>query len=930
MDVFNALNTRVISLFFVCGMNSASEPHKWHLTCFFNVMLSKNDTRASQNGHSKVNKGSRLRRSLLVILAICFWLLFISQSAFAASATNKSGFRKIDTMRVNLDALSDNKAPTLDWRNPAYDIIFELPVSDWVESVELFVRFHAEGRVNANVPIHIQFNDDQPIPVDARGNSFEAKINLDTYFVKADRNKISMRFAKTNGCINSHDGAYSIDMKDSFLVVKTAIPSRTHSLRNAKKLLNSPLSKPKTVGLKAFGPNKLRYQALAAQAMALNLEDLPRFKLESSGDVQVIIGTRRALGNMLKGTEFEHQTGPIIGILGNSPLRLVLTADTDAELESLVDAFASRGIPDVRRSYAKGGEFDWQPPNSVINAPATGKTPLFQLGTMNFDRSWGNESQDLYFDIDNPLEANGMLDLTFETSKYVDRASKVSISLNDENIGTVELNAMRKRSRLNIPTGLFVGTANKLTISPDLSPKSTADICASKHVKSGFSVAARSRLIVNNNPNGFSKDLTRLAASGYPFSENSGANNAVVFATSTQTDLAAALRAFAQLGKIYGSGWVNSEFYTMADRPTSETANTLYIGPRINKNAPRGLASVIEGRSNRPRIIQTAELTSPAVSLLSVRTNVTGGVIALYPGDGNYLTGYITSARGHNFSRAVDQIVRTDHWNKLQGSIARWNKNHVQMVKTAFEQTGPQSTPTAKSAQLADTASNSLHESNGPTFTLPKVNLPEVSFPELKLPKIDVSFVGNNINMAAKQAKGLFDTGVTSVQSLGAAIVQPKAKSNTIKIPASAKTNQQPNQAPILSPRIEIKDRPLATGQNTTVIINEPVSQASEQYSFGRALRGLTAIERPVRAPQIVTPQYKFNQNQAAKTEVKPGIFETSSNWLSQKMDGLMGTPLTQNENRRANLLVFAIAIILLLLLLGLARPAPRDRSNAA
>ena len=866
--------------------------------------------------------------------------MFVAQTAFAAGGTGHNSFRKIETYKVKLEALSDNVDPILDWRNPDYEIVFELPTSDWIENLALNVRFHAEGRVNANSPVHIQFNDDEPVPVYARGNSFEATIDLDTYHVKADRNKITLRFAKTDGCISPEDGAYAVDLKDSFLVVKTAIPSRTYSLRDAKRILNSPLTSPKIVAINAFGPNKLRYQALVAQGIALNLPVLPRYKLDSTGEAQIYVGTHRDLAHMLKGTAAESQSGPFIGIVGNSPLQLVLTANNQDELRDLVDAFATRELPPARRSYVIGGQFSWQTPMSIRNASVEGKVPLHKLGKLNFDRNWGNESQDLTFDIDNPIAAKGALDLTFGVSKLVSEDSTVSVALNDVSLGTVKLDSVKKRARFDIPSGVFVGTENRLTISPELSPKESLKSCSSHLRKSGFSVAARSRLTIKNDMTKLHGDLTRLAASGHPFSQNAGENSAIVFGANTKSDFAAALRAFAHLGKVYGSGWINSDFYTMANRPSASKTNTLFIGPRVDKQAPRELASVIDGRSNSPRVIQTAEHANPMVSLLSIRTGVTGGIMAIYPEDGQQMKGYITTSRGHNFSRAIDQILRTDHWNQLQGSVVRWNKSQVQMVKTAFDSPELSAQSTNQSDLTEQAADNTNSETWSPKGSMPEMSLPKFSLPAFNLPEfkrlqLDMSFAEKNFATAANQAVSLFDTGLHGVQTLSNKLFTPRVNTQSVSIPEIGTSQNAHNKsvhipspispkptAPVLTPRLVLPAQPVSQGANTVSSDNRQMIKTREQYSFGGSLRGLMDSKKPVAIKQSVTPQYQFNQ-QNIKSE-GPTIFARTSQWISQKLDGLLGTPDTQGQERQANLLVFAIAVIFLLLLFGLARPTPR------
>jgi len=221
-------------------------------------MLSKNDTRPSQIGQNRVNEKSTSRRTIFIVFAAILWLIFITQSALAAEHSSFKHERHFETHKVTLADLSVLHEPRLDWRNPKYEVIFEMPRSDWIENIEFFVRLHAEGKVDRNTPVYVQFNDGEPTPIYAKGNSFEARINLETSYVKSYRNTISVSFGSNDGCIEAADGAFSIDMKDSFVVVKSSTPSQTYYLRDVKQILQSPLTAPKTVSLNAFGPDKLK------------------------------------------------------------------------------------------------------------------------------------------------------------------------------------------------------------------------------------------------------------------------------------------------------------------------------------------------------------------------------------------------------------------------------------------------------------------------------------------------------------------------------------------------------------------------------------------------------------------------------------------------------------------------------------------------
>lgn len=841
--------------------------------------------------------------------------------------------RKAETHKIHLDQLAELYEPRLDWRNPNYDIAFETPTSDWIEKLDFFVKIHAEGPVNRNAPIFIRFNDDDPVPVYSRGNSFEAMINLDTSSVRAHRNMISVSFGKAEGCIEETDGAFSIDMRESFLVVRTSAPSRTYYLRDAKQILNSPLTTPKTVGLKAYGESKLKYQALAAQGMALNMPSLPRYSVNGGGEAQVYIGTRRELKSIIAGTELARREGPIIGVTQNAPLRLVLTADNHEELGKLVEEFASKEIPAARRTFAYGGEYAWQTPFMVANSPIQGKTPIYELGSLRFDRGWGNSAQSVKFDVDNPLSAKGTTKLYFHKSPGVSSSSIVNVQLNGKNLGSVSLKHKRTAGQFDIPGGLLVGTDNILTINPELTPKEKFENCAENSVGAGFAVNAKSYIDVKSTSAAFTGDLTRLAASGFPFSSDAGEQSAVVFATSKNSDQAAALRAFAQLGKSYGTGWINAEFFKLSEAPSTRDKHALFIGPRLNMQTPRGLSAEIDGRSNIPKRVNTAEMTAlPSISLLSARRTVKGGVVAIYEGNHlGYLNGYLTSSRGYSFPRAIDQIVRRDHWNKLQGSMARWNGSKVEMAKTAFK-----SEPVAKRENSDEQTSALIDLSE---FSLPKVPLPTVTFPEISLPSVKPAV--QRLQRGTNKTRDMFSSSWIGFKTKTASIFEraptPEPKPVARPTPAISAEVSIPKPKSTPKPMTPVTGTIVATPAPRPTITTAPAPNANatteriravsvpNQYNPGATLRGLSKVN----ATPKVTSQYlpiaeRVKQSSEAAQTAKSGIqnrFKSVSGWVGQKLDALSGSGANAKDGRQANLILFAIATILLLLLLALAKP---------
>ncbi len=897
-------------------------------------MLSKNHTQASQNGQNRVNQSSKAKRNLIVVFGIVLWVFFIAQSAMAAGFTSSSKTRKAEVYKVHLDQLYERYEPRLDWRNPEYAFTFETPTSDWIEKLDFFVKIHAEGYVNRNAPIFIRFNDGEPVPVYSRGNSFEAMISLDTSRVKAHRNMISVSFDKANGCIDESDGAFSIDMSDSFLVVRTSTPSRPYYLRDVKQILTSPLTTPKTVSIKAYGPDRLKYQALAAQGMALNMPSLPRFSVDGTGDAQVYIGTRREIPSIIAGTELAKREGPVIGVTRNAPLRLVMTADTQEELNAMVKAFASKELPPARRAYAFAGEYAWQQAFAVDNAPVQGKTPIYELGTLRFDRGWGNSAQSVTFDVDNPLSAQGIAKLYFQKSPNVSPESKVNIHLNGKNLGQVLLNSKRSAAQIEIPAGILVGTDNVLTINPELTPKDKTANCEKKNVAAGFAVGAKSYLKIKSTNGAYAGDLTRLAASGYPFSNGAGDKTAIVFATSKNSDQAAALRAFAQLGKAYGTGWVNAEFYNLSGAPRDLDKHALFIGPRSDTRTPRGLTAEVDGRVNTPTSVRTAEVTTaPSISLLSMRSTVKGGVMAIYESEqGGLMNGFLTSSRGHSFTRAVDQIIKPGHWNKLQGSVARWDRNRVEMAKTAFK------TDIVAEHSDQENASTLVDLSD---VSMPNVSIPKITIPEISLP--DLTPVLARLQRGTDKARVHVSNGWTGVQTLSASLFKAEPEPTIVKTsptyeaglpelkttpapkpiasPIVRKPRIPPQRPIIVAAPVQPIETPIQPIESGTTEMFQSVRVPS-QYKPGATLRGLS--EEKAETPKIDTRAQYQPISERTETTAASSIktrFNAASSWIGKKLNALSGSGASVDENRQANFILFAIAVSLLLLLLALAKP---------
>ncbi len=911
----------------------------------------------------------------MIAFAIITASLVTSVSAQASTSSFDGNLRKTEVYKVNLSKLSALDTPRLDWRNPGFDFAFELPTSDWIDNIELFLNVHADDRPNDDAPIYVQFNTAEPVMIHPRGHSFEARLTLDKSKVNSYRNTIRVSFASPDGCVEKVDGAWSIDLEDSLIVVKASTPSRPYHLRDVKKILHSPLTTPKTVAIKANGKKSLKLEALAAQGIALNMPTLPRYSLTTgASDMEIFVGTRSQIAPILKGSKIAKAEGPVIGITRNAPLRMVLTGDNEKQVMDLVKSFAANQLPPSRRSFAHSGEYSWQTPQFVRNQAIKGKTPIFELGNMIFDRGWGNSTQTVSFDVDNPLAAHGSAKLYFQKGPNVTKDSSVSVELNGKTLGTIALAHSRNAVKLDLPRGILRGTNNVLAIKPELAPKDAIERCGTETYMPGFAIEARSFINIKTEANGFTGDLTRFAASGFPFSEKDGIDTTVVLATANKSERAAALRAIAQLGNSYGTGWIDADFVAKGSTIANSNKHVLHVGSLINSSAPRGLNAAKSGRVSPRKIVKTASLEPASISLMSVREGrtVTGGIAALYE-DAGRVEGFLTNSRGHSFTRAMDYLVKADNWNSLQGSMARWDRNSVEMTKTAFklENIAPlkpeitQIPETFIDLPSLDLSAISWPEINWPEYQLPAIKWPKFSMPKLPMreTKTELGMDAANVSAPEVYLPKFPAPKVSSPKDITPGI---SAELPSVELPqyippagrraagnrnrlGSYLTNLGESWNDIVAKTAELlTPRPKRQPElDQTVVLDMPVksSPVAERFppmpspkpSPNLRLKPAPKIDngfKPVRLRQYVPgASLKNGPGKIAEPSINSwsesfksnilAAYDGSSNWASGVMNNTQKGPFngTAQADGKANMILFAALITLLLILLALAKP---------
>ena len=846
-------------------------------------MLSLFKTNLFQNNQSKVNESSIPIFRVILGMGLILWLSMFASTSSAFARSYDNSLRKSVTYKAELGELTDLSNPRLDWRNPKVHVSFELPASDWVDSVDLHLSVHAENHPNKGVPLYIHFNDAPAMPVYPKGHSFTARITLDKAFIKARRNVVGLSYSKVGGCIEPSDGSWTIDLDDSLLLVKSTTPSTTFDIGDVKEILSSSLSAPSKVSIVAKGSHKVTYEALIAQGTALNMTKLPRFSVTAdSGDMEIYAGTRQSLSGLLKNTDIENMTGAVIGVTRNEPLRLILTADTEEQLLDLVKSYASYEMPASGKSVSTKSQFVWQKDFSENHKSVAGKTPIYDIEYLNFARGWGDNVQTVEFDIDNPITAHGTTKMYFQRGENVAPSSTVNIDLNGQSLGIVPLSHKRNIVQFDIPRGMLQGSNNRLSIQPDLTPAKSGTACSSGSVPQFF-MEDRSYINVKNETEGYAGDLTRFTASAYPFSQGAGQDTNIVLSGTYNSDRTASLRVLARLAKAYGSGLTQADYFVLGTEPTNENKHTPLIGPKLDGAAPRGLASLIDGRLQKPKIIQTASLDIMPISLSAVREGgvVSGGLAAVYEDKTHIgrLRGYVTSSNGHSFNRAVESLLGNNHWNELQGSLARWNRDKVEMAKTAFN------------ANIVVPAPPKVSKG----FEAPRFDIPEV-----QMPRVDFSPVQARLGSAGQSVlTGIVKTWNDLSQKVTHAMA-PAPQPGIQAVPVQHDAQIRP---------VEVNNTDTAKKYNLA------------QYNY-----------KPKRAPELRKPV--VNVTPAGVTEIKsPPMDDLKSKVSLMYQQAATGLDRFINRNKnsvfqdeysnspQANVLLIALFLMMFLLVMGLARP---------
>ncbi len=681
-------------------------------------------------------------------LATLLGTIALPVTANAAASSYNGGQNLV--YKTTLAESEGRSEAVLDWRNPSIDLTFDMSDADWTDKLELLLSADPMGKVSRQTNLMVQFNNGEPTPLVTRGQGFDARILLEAAKIRPRSNTIRIIYPKPQGaqCLSAEHGGWRIDFENSLLVAKARAKSRNYQLLEVEKRLANSATRPKSVHILARGQDTTKLQVLAAQGIGMRMDTLPEFKTtKSSSEFEVVIARRDKLQGLVTDKNILGGEGPRISLHEGRPMRLIITGDTDAEVMSMASTFASNPLPTTRSAKANVGELTFQTPYALQETHIEGTAKLSDLNGSFFDNSWGPKPKNITFNVKDPLASSGEVLLRIASGKTVSKDSRVKISLNGQKLGYTTLNKTRKSVAFEIPAGILQGTDNQLTITPELD---IARSSACQHIEDtpGFYLGAGSKITIETEASSPTAELSTLTATGAPFSIAQAADTLIVLPARSSRDYQASLKLMAKLAKTSGTSWAQADIQRASNLSALDLSkNILFIGPSSQLNntilegAPKSLLSALKGKKlngNSYDVASTerfagasaAQTFQIAAAQTRSRSIHQGGVAALYPSEASQgkVIGVITNTAGARFSTIANQLIKSDHWNKVEGSVSRWNAGQVLMAQTALD------VPNFKAPSAA----------NSKGFSLPK----------LKLPKFDRgAFEFGEINSASVKAR---------------------------------------------------------------------------------------------------------------------------------------------------------------------------------
>ena len=862
----------------------------------------------------------------------------LPQTGFAASYLDNIKIQPKTAYTASLldvtQADSARATRTLDWRQPNLELWFKLPQAKQASEIILTLSATPLTRVDPNTPLNIQFNNGETVPVVSNGNRFEIRLPLDARLARKQRNVLRISYPTPQGssCVTPDHGAWSIDLAQSTLRVSGRRQAQNLSLSDISDHLEHAVLSPKKVGLIARGADAADMQALAAQAMALRTPKVPSFSVSTRGtDFNVIMVKRNRLSSVTKDPMILNSAGPRIFVPRNKPTELIFTADTDAEILDMLAVFATRKLPNARRPISSLGEMNSQKHLSDDQPTLAEKTKLSSLVALTNITQIGEQSYK--FNVEDPRSTQGQLMLRVSSTHDVAEDSRLRVILNGKTLGATKLDKKRKSVAFDIKPSDLKAASNILSVSPDLSALNGSACPDISMYSPGYSIGQGSHLTVLPTLAAAPvTNLAQLATTGSLFAKSES-----YIALPAQTrDFEAALSVLGRMAKASGQGFVLADYTRTSN--LAKDKHVLIIGPSDMVKghmigAPQAFREALAGQSFtgsnllQAKVGQSASLGTDnaavkyaAAQSASSRIN-RGGVAALYSAGDGRLTGVISSTPGASFRSVSQNLVKSGHWNALQGGVARWTSSSVIMVQTAQSDAGFQTEEPKSRFQF-------------PKFTIPDFgtydfHIPQISWPEFEIPKVSLP----ELNLASFKSK-------PSAPELQPARLPAQCYSTTS---VTAKTVEWRQSVPK-----KVEKRVDVTPRLKSAVEAGPTQPSTTSLGLRRSYQFDDKSEQPVGSFQDVRRQSKLKWDAAQHwfKAKKEGLVKSrrldevakTTNQLQDEVkplrrtlkaaiwDKLPGKGVVQIGDRTVSVygLILIIAFGLVLLLMSLASPSSR------
>jgi hypothetical protein len=370
---------------------------------------------------------------------------------------------------------------------------------------------------------------------------------------------------------------------------------------------------------------------------------------------------------------------------------------------------------------------------------------------MDIHHNWSPSNVSLRFDVEGPLASGGDILLRHAAPKAVAHAENtLTLSLNGKFIGQTSLDKRNKSVAFQIPQGALQGQDNVLKVTSDIETENLNGCLGQSYTQNSPTFGKHSRITLTSETETPLSDLSRLTATGAPFSDANGKETLLVL-PKNNADYQAALGLLAKLAAKQGAGWSEAEF--TRDHTQVETLalqrNVLFILPaedipqKAKSAAPKSFLSALTGKSQDGENLLTTEAERYAsvaslggsFAFKNAQHNriANGGVAALYasPYQFDKIAGVITNVPGDSFGSALENLSQPRHWNQLEGSVARWNDKTVLMTELSL--------PLPEFVRSIRPAPSTGYQLDWPeidfaavSFALPDLKWPSVNWGELK------------------------------------------------------------------------------------------------------------------------------------------------------------------------------------------------------